>query len=143
MGDADVAIIKETLTLAEAYKCVEVVADGTDIFICLLFHSTRDTDIIMRTKKDCINDQCQKSAGISGKISHGLPSLCTLCFWLLYNFFFFGIGKLKAVKLVKESKVLQQKIKVIGEDNASQEQLCEAGEQFILAMYQGGISSIQ
>ena len=56
---------------------------------------------------------------------------------------FYGIGKLKAVKLVKESKVLQQKIKVSGEDNASQEQLCEAGEQFILATYQGGISSIQ
>lgn len=30
---------------------------------------------------------CQKSAGISGKISHSLPSLCTLCFWLRYNFF--------------------------------------------------------
>ena len=47
MRDADVTIIKETLTLAAAYRCVQVIADDTDIFICLLFHSTQDTDIIM------------------------------------------------------------------------------------------------
>ena len=45
--DADVTIIKETLTLAAAYRCVQVIADDTDIFIYLLFHSTQDTDIIM------------------------------------------------------------------------------------------------
>ena len=77
MGDADVTIIKETLTLAEVYKCVQVVAYDTDIFICLLFHSTQDTDIIMRTKGDCINvRKVQESLGKS------------LCFWLRCNFFF-------------------------------------------------------
>ena len=53
MVDADVTIIKETLTLAEAYKCVQVVADDTDIFIYLLLHSTQDTAIIIRTKRYC------------------------------------------------------------------------------------------
>ena len=46
------------------------------------------------------------------------------------------------MKLLKESEVLQPRIQVFGEDNALQEQLCEAGEQFVLAMYQGGISSV-
>ena len=46
------------------------------------------------------------------------------------------------MKAVKESEVLQQRAQVFGEDNASQGQLCEAGDQFILAMYQDGISSV-
>ena len=103
MGDADVTIIKETLTLAEAYKCVQVVGDDTDIFICLLFYSIQD--IIIRTKRDCINvRKVQKSLrkslidcllfahSVSG--CHTTPS-------------FYGIGKMKAVKLPKELEVLQ------------------------------------
>ena len=77
MGDADVTIIKETLTLAEVYKCVQVVAYATDIFICLLFHSTQDTDIIMQAKGDCINVR---------KVQESLRK--SLCCWLRCNFFF-------------------------------------------------------
>ena len=104
VGDADVTIIKTALTLGEAYKCVQVVTDDTDIFICLLFHSTRDTDITMRTKRDCISarkvqESLEKSFIVCLLVAHSVSGF-------RYNFFFLWHGKT--------------------ENHASQEQLCDA-----------------
>ena len=102
MVDGDVTIIKETLTLAEAYKCVQVVADDTDIFIYLLFHSTQDTAIIIRTKRDCITVR---------KVQESLGKSLIVCLLFAhsvsgrYTTSFYDIRKLKTMKLLKGSEV--------------------------------------
>ena len=95
VGDADVTVIKTTLTLGEAYKCVQVVTDDTDIFICLLFHSTRDTDITMRTKRDCISAR---------KVQESLEESLIVCLLVAHSVSgcdrtssFYGMGKLKTM----------------------------------------------
>ena len=129
MGNANATIIKENLTLAEVYKCVQIAADDTDIFICLLFPLTQDADIIMRTKIDCINFR---------KVQESLGKCLIDCLFFIHSISgcdttssLYSIGKLKVVKLLSKSEALQQRFQV----------LCEAGEQFVLFIYQGGVFS--
>ena len=52
--------------MAETYHCVEVIADDTDILICLMHHSPDHVNIIMKTKSHCINiNMLQDAIGAS------------------------------------------------------------------------------
>jgi len=55
---------------------------------------------------------------------------------------FFGIGKVKAMKVIEKSKELQVKTTIFGHQDVSKENMTDVGEQFILSLY-GARDSVQ
>ena len=120
-GDADTLIVKESLN--KAHDCaVSVHSFDTDVFITLLYHYTDDMyDIHIKTKKGVVSMK-----KIAATMDDELQSCLLFCHAISgcdTVSATFGIGKLKAFRILKQSPYWLDLITDFGTDNSNLSEL--------------------
>ena len=139
-GDADVQIVSKALQLAEKKNTV-LVGDDTDLLVLLLHHckSTKKIYFAPEPKKN--------SKSRVWDIKQVKSDLGTfLCQYILFAHAIsgsdttsrlFGLGKGTILKMLKENVQLQQAALVFDNPRSNHNQIEEAGEKALVAIYGG------
>ena len=134
-GDADVRIVRKALILARSLGNVLIIADDTDVFALLVYHSLSEMNLSMKTKSQTID--IRRAQNALGQqmcqcilFAHAMSGCDTTSA-------FFGIGKTKAMKIIQKSEDLQKMVQVFGDDHLSVDEISKIGESFILQLYGG------
>ena len=140
-GDADVVIVKEALMLTTIVGRSKVIADDTDILVLLLYHVENNMDILLKTKTELIDIRAMQRA-IGDDLRMLLPfshaaSGCDTTSSL------FGVGKIKAFKILQKSPDRFANLASIGDTEMTQQQLLEMWEEFMIKMYHCGSSPVR
>ena len=134
-GDADVRIVRKALILARSLGNVLIIADDTDVFALLVYHSLSEMNLSMKTKSQTID--IRRAQNALGQqmcqcilFAHAMSGCDTTSA-------FFGIGITKAMKIIQKSEDLQKMVQVFGDDHLSVDDISKIGESFILHLYGG------
>ena len=132
-GDADIPIVKETLSKARDENVV-VHSTDTDIFIALVHHISADLhyDVLMAAKSGLVSvNDISLTLSLSLKqclpFAHAISGCDTVSAT-------YGLGKLRVYNLLKKSS-WKNKMHVVGNDSVDIEEIVELGEKFYLEVY--------
>ena len=141
---ADTLIVSAAIDLASDGKHTTVIADDTDILVLLLFHWNADmADIHLRS-------ECKQAQKIplklidireAGKHSEQtvVPHILAIHAWGGCDTTpaVFGHGKCRILKLAKKSQEVRQWCAVFEQEDATRDDVGEAGERIFISMYGG------
>ena len=139
-SDADSLIVRTALRVAEGSEVVAVVATDTDILSLLLDHSPCDSNISQIIPGPLANeDLVHNITNLQKVLGHakGLMLFIHSMSGCDTTSAFFGKGKTTALNLIRSNKDLAEKMKIFYKGGASISEIAAAGEEFILAMYNG------
>lgn len=139
-GDADRAIARTAFKKSDEGHVVSVVATDTDILTLLVNLSSNTTKASMiipgtEGKENRVHNiaalkQSLEHAQDVSLFGHAMSGCDT-------TGAFFKKGKLIALNLIRNDKGLSERMKVFYNPNASKKEIAQAGEEFILALYNG------
>lgn len=133
-GDADITIIKEAIIKSANNDYVIVHSVDTDIFVGLIFHSDKHKgEIIMKTKKGPYSttkiglnlDKDIKDCLLFAHAISGCDTVSAV----------FGLGKVKAYRMLLHHKYLRQSVSIVGQENSCIPDVINAGEMFLMQLY--------
>ena len=139
-GDADVQIIKKTWKMAEEVDTV-FIGDDTDLLVLLLYHDEPHKHMFFapepkKNAKGRVWDIKQVKSDLGSFIckhilfAHAISGSDTTSR-------LFGLGKGTILKKLKENTRLQQAALVFDNPNSNHDQVREAGEKALVAIYGG------
>lgn len=140
VGDADRAIARTALHKKDEGHVVSVVATDTDVLTLLvnLSRCNSKTSMIIPGTEGREN-RVHNIAALQESLEHAqdLSLFCHAMSGCDTTGALFKKGKLLALNLIRNDKALSERMKVFYKPGASKEEISQAGEEFILALYNG------